>query len=153
MQTECSTDFDLFGPVEGQRVDIPMKDSSDFGNNPIMTARIHQIEGELHQWAAKPVELTFDASATDLFSMMELAHSYAKRSAAFADAIRRLLAKEMIVPAVVVGRALIETVAMGCLYLHDMRRLTEAGDHVALDKRFSKYFIGQKGKDIGPVHQ
>ena len=88
-----------------------------------MAARIEQIERDLHMWAAKPVQLTFDARGTHTVSMMELAYSYAKRCADFADAIRSLLAKDMIVPAVVVGRALIETVAMGCLFLHDMRRL------------------------------
>ena len=71
--------------------------------------------------------------------MMELAHSYARRCVNLADAIRLLLSENQIVPAAILGRALIETVAMGCLYLHDMGKLIAAKDHDRLESKLARF--------------
>ena len=84
--------------------------------------------------------------------MMELAHSYARRFVDLADAIRLLLAKNHIVPAVVLGRAFIETVAMGCLYLHDMGKLIAAKDQDRLESKLARFYAGVKGQKVNPVH-
>jgi hypothetical protein len=70
--------------------------------------------------------------------MVELSYSFAKRCSDFSDAIRTLLKDGKIVPATVLARALIETVAMGCLYLHDMERLIVANDRSRLEGRISR---------------
>jgi hypothetical protein len=77
--------------------------------------RLAEIERDLQSWANKPIVFSFDPSGTDLFSMRELARSFAKRSIDLAQSIRSLLEQDRIVPATVVARALIETIGMGCL--------------------------------------
>jgi hypothetical protein len=99
---------------------------------PDIVKRIEGIEQDLHSWAAKPVEITFDPSGTDPFSIMELSLSYAKRCADLASSIRLLLEDNHVVAATVIARALIETIGIGCLFLSDMDRLIAAGDRDSL---------------------
>ena len=129
-----------------------MTDKSLIENTPLATARIKQVEQDLRSLAEKPINISFDPKGTPLFSMMELARSYARRCVDLADAIHLLLAKDQIVPATVLGRALIETVAMGCLYLHDMGRLIAAKDHDRLESKLARFYAGVKGRKIEPVH-
>ena len=49
-------------------------------------------------------------------------------------------------------RLYFETVAMGCLYLHDMERLIAAKDHDRLESRLGRFYAGVKGEKIEPVH-
>lgn len=120
--------------------------------DPIMTQRVEQIERDLQAWAAKPIEFSFNPQGTDLFSMVELARAYAKRCANFAESIRVLLAESRIVPATIIARALIETLAMGCLYLHDMERLVAEGDLKRLETRLKRFYAGRKGGSVEPIH-
>lgn len=120
--------------------------------NTLASTRFDQIERDLKIWSAKPVAFAFDPAGTPLFSMMELAYSYAKRTADLGASIRSLVGADHIVPATIVARALIETVAVGCLFLDDMTRLTEAGDQDRLDERLSRYYVGAKDQTVKPVH-
>jgi hypothetical protein len=119
---------------------------------PDIVGRIEGIEQDLHSWTAKSVEFTFDPSGTDLFSIMELSLSYAKRCADFASSIRLLLQDDHLVPATVIARALIETIGIGCLFLSDMDRLIAAGDRERLHLRVKRFYAGTKGSGVEPVH-
>jgi hypothetical protein len=120
--------------------------------NPILDARAAQVEVELEEWAKRVPTFDFDPSGTDLFSLMELAYAFSKRAAEFSRVIRNLMADQQLVPAAIMARALTETVAMGCLYLHDMERLTAAGDQEKLSARLMKFYAGVREHDIKPVH-
>ena len=119
---------------------------------PNDVARIQKIERDLHGWASKPVEFTLNPAGTNLYSMMELSLSYAKRSADFAASIRLLLKDDHIVPATVIARALIETIGIGCLFLSDMDRLIAARDRDQLDTRLKRFYAGFKSSGVEPVH-
>lgn len=121
-------------------------------DNPIAVARLQQIEHDIATWAKKNVEVKFDYTGTHLFSMMELAYSYAKRCDDLVGSIRHLLSQDRIVAATIVGRALIETVATGCFYIHEMYRLIELGDRKRIDDRLNRFYLGVKGKSVEPVH-
>lgn len=121
-------------------------------SNSLAIGRIAQIEADLKAWAGKRVEFSFDPSGTDLFSIVELSHSYARRSVDLADSIRLLLGEGRVIPATILGRALIETVGMGCLFLHDMNRLIAAGDRPRIDVRVKRFYTGVKGGTVEPVH-
>ena len=129
-----------------------MTDKSPIEEISLTAARIEQVEEDLRSWAEEPIDFSFDPRGTPLFSMMELAHSYARRCVDLADAIRLLLAKNKIIPAAVLGRAFIETVAMGCLYLHDMEELIAANDHDRLESKLARFYAGIKRTQIKPVH-
>lgn len=121
-------------------------------NNAVAVERLQQIERDIAAWARKKVEVKFDYSGTHLFSMMELAYSYAKRCDDLASSIRQLLSQNRIVAATIVGRALIETIATGCFYIHEMHRLIELGDRNRVDDRLRRFYAGVKGHSIEPVH-
>jgi hypothetical protein len=120
--------------------------------NPLAMSRLEQIEHDLQSWATKPITFSFDPSDTHLFSMQELARSFAKRAIDLGQAIRSLVAQDRIVPSTVLARALIETIGMGCLYLHEMGRLIARGDRARLEERFHRFYAGIKGHSIEPVH-
>jgi hypothetical protein len=120
--------------------------------NKLAVQRIEQIERDVQIWADRPIEFSFDPSGTGLFSMEELARSFAKRAADFSKSIRSLLANDHAIPATVVGRALIETIGMGCLFLHDMNRLVSARDRERFDERLSRFYAGTMGQPLKPVH-
>ena len=129
-----------------------MPNRSLFEEVPTAVARIKGVEQDLRSWAEKPIDFSFDPKGTPLFSMMELKRSYARRCVDLADAIRLLLTKNQIIPAAVLGRAFIETVGMGCLYLHDMAKLIAAKDHDRLESKLVRFYAGVKGRKIEPVH-
>lgn len=120
--------------------------------NSLAIARAEQIERDLLAWTQEPITFGFDPSGTHLFSMVELERSFAKRCIEFAASIRLLIGANRIVSATVIARALIETVAMGCLYLHDMRRLIDSGDCSRLNKRLFRFASGFKGNEVEPIH-
>jgi hypothetical protein len=120
--------------------------------NPLSISRIERIERDLKSWAEKEISFSFDVTGTELFLIHELAHSYAKRSVDLADSIRTLLDHNRIVPATILGRALIETVAMGCLFLHDMDRFVASGERTRIEEKLKRYYAGVKGGPVDPVH-
>lgn len=126
--------------------------SRDATNNPILGARAAQVEAELAGWAARSPSFGFDPNGSHLYSVMELAYSYPKRASEFARVIRSLLEHQQLVPATIMARALTETTAVGCLYLHDMQRLVAAGELDKVEARFMKYYAGIRDHDIKPVH-
>jgi hypothetical protein len=129
-------------------LDIPLVLETE----PLAKGRIEAIEKDIQEWADKPIDFSFDPSGTGLFSMEELGRAFAKRAADFSKSIRMLLANGHIIPATVVGRALVETVSMGCLFLHDMDKLVAAGDVARFDARLQRFYAGVKGKSVEPVH-
>jgi len=143
----------LAGAISGgMQVANEASDPSFFETNPLVMGRVEIIERELRAWAAAPITFSFNPEGTHLFSMMELRRSYVKRSVDFVDSIRSLIGQGRIVPATVIARALIETIAMGNLFLHDMAQLIIAGDRDRVEKRLRRYYAGTKGERVEPVH-
>lgn len=117
-----------------------------------MAARLKQVTAELRHWAKEKPAFDFDGSGSHLFSIMELAYSFAARSSDLIAAIEGLLKQGALVPAVILARALTETVGVGSLFVADMFKLMAAGNLEALEARFKKYYLGQRDAEIGPVH-
>lgn len=120
--------------------------------NSLVSGRHDQIDRDLRDWAQQPIEISFDPTGTHLFSMMELLKSYARRCVELGDVVRDLAIQGRVASAVIVSRALIETIAMGCFYLHEMRRLIAAGDRTELEDRFFRFYAGIRGSAVQPVH-
>lgn len=117
-----------------------------------MRERVAQVESDLSSWASRTPELDRNPAGTPLFALLELAYSYARRACDLARAVHVLQDRGQVVPAAVVARALIETTAMGCLFVHDMQRLIAAGDREKVEERLTKFYAGVQKRDIGPVH-
>ena len=120
--------------------------------DPLVVHRIAGIEQNLRAWADKRVEFYFNPAGTNLFLIHELAHSYARRAVDLAASIRLLLKEQRIVPATILGRTLMETVAMGCFFLHEIDRLVATGDRARVNERVERFYAGVKGSGIEPMH-
>src|SRR5690606_31717580 len=57
-----------------------------------------------------------------------------------------------IVPAAIAGRALLETIAMGSLFLHEMRCYVDEANQVRLELRLVRFFAGFSNRDPKPIH-
>jgi hypothetical protein len=141
--------FEVLGEMMMATVDLlPLALESE----PLVIARIQGIEAALAIWAGKTVEFSFNSTGTDLFSIHELSHSYARRAIDLATSIRLLLQEKRIVPATILGRALIETIATGCFFLHEIHRLIAAGDRQRIHDRLGRFYAGVKGGTFEPVN-
>jgi len=107
--------------------------------SPLLLERIREVEGELADWARRRPSFDFDVEGSELLPIMELLYGYAKRAHELAAATRALIALERLTPAAILARALIETTAVGCLYVREMRRLIDAGQLAPLQARFRRY--------------
>lgn len=119
---------------------------------PLAMERFSGIKSELSGWATAEISFEFNPKGTHLFSILELAYGYAKRCDDLTRSIESLIASGHIVPATIVGRALIETVAMGSFFISEMDRLIAHGKLENLEKRFTSFWGGSKEAAIKPVH-
>lgn len=126
---------EIFGPFEGLR-----------------SARLKRIVSEIENYADSPIEFSFDPRGTHLFSIEETSRSFAKRYISLQKSIDVLLAVGEVVPAAVLARSLMETVAMGCLFVNDLISLCEAGSKGRFDARVDRYIRGFGEGDVKPVH-
>lgn len=120
--------------------------------NTLAEARYSQIEDDLRRFASEEMGFEFDPSGTHLFSLMELRQSYARRSVDLLESIYLLLDADKIVSAAIVGRSLIETVAMGSLFLSEMNECVQSANRERLELRLSRFFGGMTGRDPKPIH-
>ncbi|RAK57219.1 hypothetical protein [Phenylobacterium deserti] len=117
--------------------------------SPLLLERIREVEVELAIWARRAPDPQLEG---DLFAMMELLYSYPKRADDLASSAKAMMHLRRLTPAVILSRALIETVAMGCFYVHELKRLISAGDAEALKTKFDKFYAGRLGEEVSPVH-
>jgi hypothetical protein len=128
------------------------QEPSDIEENPLAMSRLAGIKEDLKKWTAAQVVFEFDPRGTDLFSIIELAYAYAKRSHDLASSIELLIGGGHVVSATIVGRALIETVAMGCLFVSEMDHSISRKNKEKLKKRLTSFWAGSIGTDIKHVH-
>jgi hypothetical protein len=119
--------------------------------SPGMEVHATQVKSDVADWTKRSPEFAFDPSGSHLFSIMELAYSYAKRAHELIAVIERLLESGDLVASVVLARGLTETVGAGHQHVSDMRRLVTAGDLDRLEARFMKFHAGQRDAQVGPV--
>ncbi len=125
---------------------------AEFYPIPLAMDRFKQIEKELREYVDEEISFSFDPSGTDLFSLMELRQSYARRCVNFSETIKLLLKAGSVVPAAILGRALIETVAMGSLFLTEMLDLTAKKNGEKLNVRLTRFYQGMSKEEVKPVH-
>lgn len=114
--------------------------------------RYRQIEDDLRKFVLEDMRFEFNPNGTQLFSLMELRQSYARRSVELLDSIYFLLETDKIIPAAIIGRSLIETVAMGSLFLSEMKEYVRAANRERLELRLTRFFSGMAGRDPKPIH-
>jgi hypothetical protein len=114
--------------------------------SPLLLERIREVEGEIADWARRRPSFDFEVEGSELLPIMELLYGYAKRAHDLAAATRALMALERLTPAAILARALIETTAVGCLYVKEIRRLVDGGELAPLQARLARYCDG-----AGPV--
>ncbi|MGR9356863.1 hypothetical protein [Rhizobiales bacterium] len=119
---------------------------------PFAMERLAGIKSDLKAWAECSIMFDFNPAGTHLFSIIELAYGYAKRCEDLTRSIEAMLSAGQVVPATILGRALIETIAMGSFFIAEMDRLIAHGKLENLERRFTSFWGGSKQRDIKPVH-
>lgn len=119
----------------------------------IRKARLNQVVAEIRDWAERGWTYQ-DAPNLVVYSVLELANSFPKRANDLIASIRLLALGGRVVPAVILARALVETVAMGRYYAETIERHLQAGDYEKLERDFLRFFMGSKieGSLIKPFH-
>lgn len=120
--------------------------ASDLNN--IRAARIGYIEEKIGLLASTKVVLK-EQSSLDSYSIQELAYSIAKRAADIIKAMKPAIREDQVIPVVIMARALLETVALGCLFFSRIEKHLVAKDYDGLAKTFVKFYAG--GSAIAPL--
>jgi predicted HD phosphohydrolase len=118
----------------------------------LRTWRAKQIRKDIAEWGERPIEFGFNPQGTPLYTIEETLRAFARRYSTISECIERLDKKVMLVPATILARALIETIAIGCLLAHDITRLLKPSNRDRFDSRMEKYFAGMASRDVKPVH-
>lgn len=119
---------------------------------PFAMERLAGVKSELDAWAECSITFDFNQVGTHLFSIFELAYGYAKRCKDLTRSIEAMLSAGHVVPSTIIGRALIETIAMGGFFIAEMDRLIVHGKLENLEKRLTSFWGGSKHTDIKSVH-
>jgi len=86
-------------------------------------------------------------------TLLEYAVGYLRRCLNLIAATEYLLTKRNTVGAVLLARAILETTAMGCLFIHKMRRRADAElDITTLKSQFERFVMGDSSSEVKPIH-
>lgn len=108
--------------------------------------RLTQVKTDIDTWAAKNYGAS-DCDNSVIYSILELGLSFAKRADDIIKSIDSLLAADRIVPGVILARALVETTAIGCLYLEEINRQIRLKNFPKLEKEFLRFYAGSTRAD------
>lgn len=119
----------------------------------IRDERMKQIMAEIAVWAAQRWAYE-DAPNLVVYSIVELAYSYPKRAHDLIESMRSLMQSDRVVPAVILARALVETIAMGRYFIERMEKCLAEADYPKLEANFLRFYMGSKIGDaqIKSVH-
>lgn len=119
----------------------------------IRDERLKVIIAEIARWSAQ--RWTYeDAPNLVVYSIVELAYSYPKRAHDLIESMRSLMQTDRVVPAVILARALVETIAMGRFFTERMDKCLQEADYPKLEANFLRFYAGSKLGEatIKPVH-
>lgn len=108
--------------------------------------RLRSIMAEMQKWSAQKWVYE-DAPNLVVYSINELAYSYAKRANDLIESMRSLMLSDRVVPSIILARALVETIAMGRLFIEKMEDAVISADFPKLEKYFYRFYAGSKLED------
>ncbi|MCE3234211.1 MAG: hypothetical protein K0Q50_391 [Vampirovibrio sp.] len=117
----------------------------------LIDSRLNDINTQMKNWANRSITFDFDSNGTNLYSILELAYSFAKRFVELSGSLQIMLEQENLVAAAIIARALYETVGMGCLYIDKITTQIEAKDLKLLNENFLQHYTGSCDGEIKPV--
>jgi hypothetical protein len=101
----------------------------------IRDARLNQIIHDITEWARRRWTAE-DSPNLVTYEVIELAYSYPKRAYDLIESMRALMQADRVVPAVILARALVETIAMGRYFIDKMEKSLSDGDFSRLEAQF-----------------
>jgi hypothetical protein len=131
-------DAETFGEEDAKRVERFVTAGA-----AIRDERIRSIIADIKGWSAQ--KWTYeDAPNLVVYSVIELAYSYPKRAHDLIESMRTLMQADRVVPAVILARALVETIAMGRYFIEKMEKCVEETDFPKLEASFLRFYAGSK---------
>lgn len=109
----------------------------------IRDARLNQIIHDITEWAQRRWTAE-DSPNLVTYEIIELAYSYPKRAHDLIESMRALMQADRVVPAVILARALVETIAMGRYFIDKMEKSLSDGDFSRLEAHFFRFYAGSK---------
>ncbi len=109
----------------------------------IRDARLKQIIHDIAEWARRRWTAE-DSPNLVTYEIIELAYSYPKRADDLIESMRALMQADRVVPAVILARALVETIAMGRYFIDKMEKGLADGDFPRLEAQFFRFYAGSK---------
>ena len=106
-------------------------------------ARLNQIIHDITGWAQRRWTAE-DSPNLVTYEIIELAYSYPKRAHDLIESMRALMQTDRVVPAVILARALVETIAMGRYFIDKMEKSLSDGDFSRLEAHFFRFYAGSK---------
>lgn len=105
--------------------------------------RLTSIASEIADWASR--QWTYESAPNlVIYSIIELAYSYPKRAHDLILSMRSLVCSNHLVPAVILARALVETVAMGRYFIEQMEKNLTARNFEKIESQFFRFYAGSK---------
>ncbi|MBK3661090.1 hypothetical protein JJE66_07480 [Bradyrhizobium diazoefficiens] len=109
----------------------------------IRDARLNQIIHDIAEWARRRWTAE-DSPNLVTYEIIELAYSYPKRAHDLIESMRALVQADRVVPAVILARALVETIAMGRYFIDKMEKSLADGDFARLETQFFRFYAGSR---------
>ena len=106
-------------------------------------ARLRSIMADIQQWSATKWT-TDDAPNLVVYSIIELAYSYAKRANDLIESMKSLMLSDRLVPSIILARALVETIAMGRYFIEKIEDGVRSVDFPKIEKFFYRFYAGSK---------
>lgn len=106
----------------------------------------------LRKLADDPISFTFNPQGTQLYSIEEVKRAYARRFVSMSESSQLMMQGGDVVSAVILARALIETVAVGCFFASELERLIKAGDLDNFDKKITRFLVGSSTGEVKRIH-
>ena len=98
---------------------------------------------DIQQWSATKWT-SDDAPNLVVYSIIELAYSYAKRANDLIESMKSLMLSDRLVPSIILARALVETIAMGRYFIEKIEDGVRSVDFPKIEKFFYRFYAGSK---------
>jgi hypothetical protein len=127
-----------------------LREISEF--QALKESRISGIIADISKLANAPISFPFNPKGTQLYSIEETKRSFARRFLEISECINLLRSNKKVVSGAILGRALIESVAMACYFVDEIDRLISAGSIEKFNERMKRFLAGTTPGDTKPMH-
>lgn len=120
----------------------------------IRERRIAGIVRNIQAWAERPIEFSQDPYGTPLYSIEETKRAYCRRFIDLSETAHKLIEQDRQIGASILGRSVIETVAIAVFFVYEISRLLRGRNKENFHAKIERFIVGSsvEGASRKPVH-